>query len=188
MKTRAKLEVMSIKKISLALTTAVILALVTTPHVNAHTDGFWLGKWPNTPRTLKWNYLGGHKYLGNVWQGAANWNDSISTITLSQVTSGSFHIEVYDATLPNETYWAQAWTDTSPQAASYSYGRIKYNESTMDQTSDFTRTKVATHEFGHIFGLSHVPASYGNNAIMKTGVQAYNDVQYHDWQDFAAKY
>lgn len=130
-------------------------------------EGSWLGwAWPapNGDTTLRWSYGGSHRYLGNVYQGAANWNATNTAMNFVQWAGGQDAIQVRVADAPDDgrnTWWGllgdtyavtilpSGIDEPATQVTILMYQRG------LDPTSDEQRTKVATHELGHAIGLDH---------------------------------
>lgn len=70
----------------------------------------------------------------------------------------------------------------------YTKSKIYFNPPRLNPESDFIRTKVATHEFGHSFGLDHTPSSKSYDSVMKQGRFAYNTPMPHDKNDINSLY
>jgi predicted Zn-dependent protease len=66
----------------------------------------------------------------------------------------------------------------------YNSAVVYLNQKYMDPASDFTRTQVVTHEFGHVLGLAHT--TY-DPSIMETGPvllnKSFNTPQQYDIND-----
>jgi hypothetical protein len=167
-------------------------------------------------------------YANAVNQGASNWFATPTPSDLYSV-SGSANITintVYDTTL---SYWGIThiyanqqvclgffgciwWPGrdfpfgayTTPTSVSgwsnYQYSTITLVRNTLDAETDFTKVKVATHEFGHAQGLAH---AYSPNctSVMQQGYLSktiwngfmwvsvpFNTPQAHDSYDFDQLY
>jgi hypothetical protein len=143
------------------------------------------GAWPfHGDRTLYYSYGGGHYFLGNVYQGAANWS---GLGTKAHILSWpgvpyAVHIPIRDYTGSATWLGLTSWTLDGSTITSES---IELNESEINQDhlSDFMRTKVATHELGHALGLRHPEdcgVNRGTKSIMHQGILPYNTPQAYD--------
>jgi hypothetical protein len=138
------------------------------------------GAWPSPTRY--YSYGGGHRYLGNVVRGAADWS---SLGTKARIFSWpgipyAVHIPIADYS-GSATWWGlTTWTTNGSTITSTS---IQLNQKTVDPLSDFMRTKVATHELGHAMGLRH-PEECGVNtntpSVMHQHILPYNTPQPFD--------
>lgn len=145
------------------------------------------GKWSRSGTfTLYFSYGGAHRYYGNVWQGAANWSNTPTDVNIAPWPGVPYavHIDVFDI-YSNATWWgATTWSPCS--SCTYSYTSYQLNQRTLDPENDFTRTKVATHEFGHTVGLAHAPS--GTTSIMNQGHLSYNTPRQYDHNDLNTLY
>lgn len=133
--------------------------------------------------TLYFSYGGAHRYYGNVWQGAANWSATPTDVNISPWpgTPYAIHIDVYD-TYTSATWWGITYFNPcAGSGCNYNRNYFYLNQRTLDPESDFTRTKVATHEFGHAIGLAHAPS--GTTSIMNQGHLSYNTPRTYDIND-----
>jgi hypothetical protein len=125
-----------------------------TPHV----DGTLGGAWPynGTSLQLYYTYGGGHRYLGNVVQGAANWNAAGTKVHISQWPGVPYavHLPLVDVNTWDTWWGLTVWPDDC-SSCGYTRTTIELNQRTLDPESDAQRTKVATHELGHALGLMH---------------------------------
>lgn len=175
------------KRLSIsAAMSALLISLVFGSAVHATVLG---GKFARSGVfTLHFGYGGAHRYYGNVWQGAANWSATPTNANISPWpgTPYAIHIDVYD-TYTSDTWWGITyWNPCSGSGCSYARNYFYLNQRTLDPESDFTRTKVATHEFGHTLGLAHAPG--GTTSIMNQGYLPYNTPQTYDNNDINSLY
>lgn len=162
------------------------LANLTARQGPLQVTGTFGGYWPSTD--LYYSYGGAHRYLGNVFQGAQNWTNAGTKIKISAWPRIPYrvHIVVSDASTPDKfwavTHWATNGTVAECASCVYTQNTITFIRGTVDPLSDFMRTKVATHEFGHAISLRH-PLSVGlsnTKSIMNQGILAYNTPQPYD--------
>lgn len=159
------------------------------------------GRWPKGPgtATINYSYGGDHRYLGNVFQAAQNWDQAGSSLRI-QAWPGvpaANHISVVDIYGDYDWYGLAVTRGGCGQGdhCVFSRNSIFMNQKSLDPESDFFRTLVATHEMGHALGLCHqsdgacdvtIPSS--TKSVMHTGpvlIDAhvnYNTPQAHDIQ------
>jgi Matrixin len=70
----------------------------------------------------------------------------------------------------------------------YVWVDIFLNSRTLASQTNFTRQKVAAHEFGHALGLAHVVPPEITPSIMRQGHLPYNTPRAHDKEDRDALY
>lgn len=133
-----------------------------------------------TTTYLKFSYGGAHNYYGNVWQGAANWRATPTDIDIQPWPGApsAIHIDVYD-TYTSDTWWGATFFNPC-STCTYHRNYFYLNERTLKSESDFTRTKVATHEFGHAIGLAH---AISGTSIMQQGHLSFNTPRTYDIND-----
>lgn len=174
----------------LFITALVFASFTASQGASAHFLG---GKFSHTPgqtRTLYWHYYGNHRYLGNAFQAGENWRNGAARINPQRKVSdtGVMHMRLYDTWEPSQTYWAYAVEFPCPACTPYSNTEIHFNPPMIDPESDFTRTQIATHEFGHTLGLAHAPYNANYHSVMKNGRHWYNTPMPHDKQDINSLY
>lgn len=146
---------------------------VSTSNVATHrwapyVAGTFGGQWPydGDQVRLQYSYGGGHRYLGNIVQGATNWNGSGAKISIATWSGVPYAIQlpISDVSVPDNWWGMTVFTDNGKTPAGdptycvdcgYTQNAILLNQRTLDAESDAQRTKVATHELGHALGLMH---------------------------------
>ncbi len=122
------------------------------------------GAWPHGGEELDLNYAysGDHRYLGNVVQGARNWNESGAHVRLSAWPGAPapIHVPIVDVDV-HDTWWGMTVFADDCSSCGYTRNTVELNRETLDSASDAQRTKVATHEIGHALGLEH-PYGYAD--------------------------
>jgi hypothetical protein len=121
-------------------------------------NGTFGGEWPydGNELTLHYSYGGNHRYLGNVFQGVANWNQAGTNVNIEPWPGGAAadHLPFVDVYSP-DTWWGVTLFAEDCSTCGYVRNMIALNQRTLDPESDAQRTKVATHELGHALGLEH---------------------------------
>lgn len=164
---------------SASLVITMLLTLFAPMSAHATTLG---GKWPyGGTFTLYYSYGGAHTYNGNIWQGAANWSATPTKVNISQWPGVPYRIDLDVVDQNNSATWWGLTVLNPCNTCSYTRSTIYMNTRTLGPESDFTRTKVATHEFGHSFGLAHPSGSA--TSVMNQGYLNYNKPQTYDIND-----
>lgn len=173
-------------RLLLALATPLLLlGLVATP-AQAHYFG---GRFPHTPGT--WLYVpytnpSPYVYYPNNAQAASNWFNTPTRVYPYSTTNYSISKVDYYTGRYTGDWWGLAqnynYSGQICYTCTYLWSNLFMNVNTLQSESSFTRTKVATHEFGHALGLAHT-TDWWYTAIMKQGRLGYNTPQNHDVDD-----
>jgi hypothetical protein len=144
--------------------------------------------WHNAGKdfTLGWVYGGKHRYLGNIWQAATNWNDTGTRVHFTRLPDGvsvtDHGVTITDVPTLNG-YWGVTGFPKPHDCSSCTYHRtgVQLAQDTLDGESDFIRTKVTTHELGHALALRH-PIEFGitTKSVMNPHELPYNKPQPYD--------
>lgn len=162
-------------KNTLTFVCAVALAFSATGTAEAALLG---GKWPYGGEfTLYYAYGGGRRYNGNIYQGAANWTSTPTRVNIKQWPGNPHRIDLDIVDQRTSASWWGLAVLNPCNTCTYKRSTIYMNPNTLDRESDLTRTKVATHEFGHGFGLAHSGIS---PSIMLQGRVNYSKPQGYD--------
>lgn len=172
------------------ITAALLISMMSAP-ASAHRLG---GQFRHTQGT--WLYL--PYYTGfstNLWayphvrNAGSNWYYTNTKLVPYRSTNWATTKVDFYAVDWNTNWWGLAQPKPC-NTCTYGYSVVYLNWRTMKHESSHTRTKVATHEFGHAFGLAHANTwgSWFYNSVMKQGRLSYNRPQAHDVSDTNAIY
>lgn len=105
--------------------------------------GTFGGAWPfnGSLRTLYYTYGGGHRYLGNIVQGASNWAAAPTKIKIEPWPGvpAPIHLPVQDV-YRNDSWWGMTvFTDDCVECG-YTSNAILMNQRTLDRESDAQST------------------------------------------------
>lgn len=138
--------------------------------------------WPQVPGgvDLVWSYGGGELFRSNAVAGTTSWNDAVDGVGFTEWTGDATPVNVSfaDVNLPDDTYALTFF----PDGADASYRRIFVYLNPVRLTGEAVsvRTKVVTHELGHVLGLPDEDPSSPRVTIMKHGPQPFSDPQAYD--------
>ncbi len=147
------------------------------------------GKWVNGS-VIRWYYYGGQLFINNLAEADDYWNAGQGEVLFLHTTNSSWRdIAVKDISDVDGDYWAYSWNFIC-SGCTYTSGEIVYNPYWIfgDSLSDGMKTKVSSHELGHVTGLGHVDSGYSSPAVMKQGYLNYKEPKPHDFDDFNAIY
>jgi hypothetical protein len=136
--------------------------------------------------TLGWQYGGKHRYLGNVSQGATNWNDTKTKVHMTKLADGLSPTDKAIVVTDVKTldgYWGITGFPKPDDCSSCTYhvNGIQLAQDTLDKASDFIKTKVATHEIGHALALRHpIEFKLIVKSVMNQHELPYNKPQQYD--------
>ncbi|SOC55293.1 hypothetical protein [Ornithinimicrobium cerasi] len=170
----------------MALASALTLALSAVVPAQAHYFG---GRFPHTAGT--WLYLPytnplPYVYAGNISQAGSNWyNTPTRLIPYSTTDYSRSKLDFYTGSYGGD-WWGMAQNYNAVgklcYTCTYQWSNLYMNVSTLKYESGSVRTKVATHEAGHGFGLAHT-TDWWYSSIMKQGWNGYSTPQRHDVND-----
>ncbi len=167
------------------LMTLLALTALSTTMTSAH---FFGGSFPYTRGT--WLYIGytqSGSYATPVVNAARSWQATPTRAVVFPEGYATSEIDFFTQ-YRSESWWGL--TVHNPCAGSgcvYGWATLYLNSRTLASESDFTRQKVATHEFGHGLGLAHT-TDWWYSSILKQGYLSYNTPQQHDIDDTNALY
>src|SRR5918997_6364567 len=167
--------------------TLALLALIclSTTLASAH---FFGGRFPYTRGT--WLYIGYTQsggYATPVHNAARSWHNTPTRAVVFTEAYANSEIDFFTQ-YRSESWWGLAVNNPcSGSGCTYRWSTLYLNSRTLAGESDFTRQKVAAHEFGHGVGLAHNTDSW-YSSIMKQGYLSYNTPQQHDINDINAIY
>ncbi len=144
-----------------------------------HTRGTWL----YLPYTAPTQF----SYRPNMIQGGTNWYNTPTRLWPYLTTNYSISRIDYWQGNYGTSWWGYSVNHPCyGSGCTYTWADNYLNAQLLNAQSSFTRTKVATHEMGHGFGLAHPPCCF--TSIMNQGSLAYNTPQAHDNTDVNALY
>ncbi len=169
----------------LALIPVICALFLSASLASAHRLG---GQFPHTPGT--WLYIGYTRsggYDTPVVNAANSWQATPTRVVVFPESIASSEADFYTQ-YRSDSWWGLAVIHPcSGVGCSYRWSDLYLNSRTLATESDFTRQKVAAHEFGHGLGLAHTTDSW-YTSIMKQGYLSYNTPQSHDINDINAIY
>lgn len=162
---------------------AIVLGVLLSPTlVSAHRLG---GQFRHTPGTnLYIGYTQNGGYRTPVVNAASSWHATPTRVYVFQESIASSEVDFYTQ-WRSESWWGLAVHHPcygGGSGCTYSYAELYLNSRTLASESDFTRQKVAAHEFGHAIGLAHT-SDWWYTSIMKQGRLSYNTPRTHDIND-----
>lgn len=189
---------------SRALLVPIVIALLLAPFpialstsdASAHRLGGAWSHTPGTPLRLYWTQNG--DYRAQVVAALDSWLASPTAVyTGSGYETSPYYSQVdyYTVSSQYEEWWGITHhhpCEGGGPGCWYSWVNIELNSDNyqLGTESDFTRQKVAAHEFGHALGLAH-PCDFwcaGVTSLMRQGSLSYNTPQQHDIDDTNAIY
>jgi Matrixin len=132
-------------------------------------------KWPNSSgrQTIPTHYLYGSTspYYSIAGSVRTDWNNSQTSITLSEVSSG-YKVAIYETDLGSG---AGAGLTTWVCSSGYFSGTVysRWNQYATDAYSVNAKKWVMSHELGHALGLGHSGSLCGSAAVMYPAVAAF---------------
>lgn len=143
-----------------------------------YTRGQWLYLPYTAPST---------SYQPNMIAAGSNWYNTPTRAYPYRTTNYSIsRIDFYQGNYGTSWWGASVNHPCSGSGCSYTWSDNYLNAQLLNGQSSFTRTKVATHEMGHGFGLQHPSCCF--TSVMNQGGLSYNTPQTHDINDFNALY
>lgn len=150
--------------------------------------------WPvtNGSVNLTYRYGGDHRYLGNAYQGAVNWNNAGTNVHFTKTDASPANVSFIDVNMDDEWVALTIFKDGC-SGCTYVRNGILVNQRLMDTVTDFRRTKTMTHELGHALALRHPQDSgYSDQSalpsIMWQGPLPYNAPKPYDMSRLAQLY
>lgn len=149
---------------------------------SAHSLG---GHFPYTRGT--WLYLpytapSPYSFYPNMTQAASNWFNTPTRVYPYLTSNYSIsRLDYYQGFYGTAWWGLTVHHPCSGSGCSYVWADLYLNSQTLNAESSFIRTKVATHEMGHGFGLAH--PSWWDTSVMQQGYLSYNTPQSHDIND-----
>ena len=183
--------------------TCSLLTVVNIPFAQGDVEG---GVWPRS--SGQYVILGyTHDVLGmigsqpppqyaGILQGAATaWNATPTNVALYKWTPSPTAddplVHVYEEPITQDEDW-YAWTYNQPNpcgsGCSYDQSTMMINVHLVGGLSNFMRTKIIVHEFGHIFGLEHTTHSPSIMRQYPTQDLTYNIPQSYDINEINGLY
>lgn len=185
------------------LSTCLLLSVGHTPFAHGDVEG---GEWPRTSGQFvilgyTHDVLGviGDQPLpqyGTILQDAANsWNATPTNVAFYKwtpsPTASSPRVHVYEDTVTQDEDW-YAWVYNQPNpcgaGCAYDQSTMLINVSLMSELSNFARTKIIVHEFGHVLGLEHTIYSPSVMREHPTENLTYNTPQSYDTNEINGLY
>jgi len=173
---------------------APLLALLTLfgPVVPASAHTLYSRKSPHSSGEFlylpSWRSFGTSSWAWNHANNALyNWYNTPTLVYPYRTGDYAESVADWYVTYTSDSAWGWTVLYPGPNASctgcEIAWGEIFLNERTLVLESYSQITKVATHEFGHAFGLGHPRSSVPYRSVMKQGRLSYNTPQTHDIND-----